>query len=116
MIGRCHCGQVQWTTTGPPERLVTCNCSICRKLGALWAHMPVDQVTITGETLSYIRSDCDGDISFHTCPTCGATTHWFPMQKDGDLLAVNARLADPEALKGIPLRRFDGAETWTFLD
>jgi hypothetical protein len=31
-------------------------------------------------------------------------------------MAVNLRLADPKDIKDIPLRHFDGADTWTFLD
>lgn len=31
-------------------------------------------------------------------------------------MAVNASLADPERLRDIPVRHFDGADTWEFLD
>jgi len=116
MEGTCHCGSVTWKLAQKPPRLVTCNCSICRKLGTLWAHVPVDDVTLSGETLAYIRKDSDGDLAFHSCQTCGVTTHWAPTKEDGEVMAVNALLADPEALNGIPRRLFDGADTWAFLD
>ena len=116
MKGTCHCGAVHWTIQRRPERLVKCNCSICRKLGAVWAHVPVAEVSLSGNTIRYIRSDCDGDISFHSCKVCGATTHWSPTKKDGEVMAVNTALVDPDALEGIPLRHFDGAKTWAFLD
>ena len=31
-------------------------------------------------------------------------------------MAVNCRLAEPEDIAGIPVRRFDGADTWQYLD
>jgi hypothetical protein len=31
-------------------------------------------------------------------------------------MAVNARLMTPGDLADIPVRRFDGADTWTYLD
>ncbi len=116
MNGTCHCGAVTWTLQNRPERIVECNCSICRKLGTLWAHAPVGEVAVTGDTLAYIRADCDGDLSFHSCKTCGATTHWAPTADTGPHMAVNLRLAEPAELKGIPHRHFDGADTWEFLD
>ena len=33
----CHCGAVRLEIAQRPERLTSCNCSICRRLGALWA-------------------------------------------------------------------------------
>lgn len=31
-------------------------------------------------------------------------------------MAVNLRLADPDVVAAVPVRRFDGADSWTFLD
>jgi hypothetical protein len=31
-------------------------------------------------------------------------------------MAVNARMMDPEEIADIPVRRFDGASSWTYLD
>jgi hypothetical protein len=31
-------------------------------------------------------------------------------------MAVNMALCDAAAIRQIPVRRFDGADTWTFLD
>lgn len=115
MKGTCHCGAVSWTLKNKPARLVDCNCSICRKLGTLWAHAPVSDVTLTGPTLAYVRADLN-ELSFHSCTTCGATTHWAPTKDSGEVMAVNTRLADPIETKDIPKRLFDGADTWEFLD
>jgi hypothetical protein len=31
-------------------------------------------------------------------------------------MAVNLRLADPDVMAAVPIRHFDGADTWEFLD
>jgi hypothetical protein len=31
-------------------------------------------------------------------------------------MAVNCRLADPEAIARLGIRRYDGADSWTWLD
>ena len=67
----------------------------------------------SGATLAYAWGD--RSIAFHTCKTCGCTTHWAPVG-EGDRMALNGRLAEPDQLEGVPTRHFDGAETWSFLD
>lgn len=120
LTGTCHCGAISFTHAAP-EKLVRCNCSACRRFGALWAHGPMDAITVTanGPTTRYIRADSDGDLTFVSCATCGTTTHWEPSDltaKTATYMAVNGALAEPETTKHLPLRLFDGADTWTFLD
>ena len=115
--GSCHCGAVGFRTDVQPKQLVDCNCSICRKLGVLWAHVPREGVEFLGSedaTLAY--SHGKRELAFHSCRTCGCTTHWIGHSPDLATMAVNCRLIDPAAMRAIPVRRFDGAETWTFLD
>jgi hypothetical protein len=116
----CHCGAVQIAVSSPPEQATDCNCSICRRLGALWAYYPATRVTITGldATSAYVRHDRPdtGDIAFHHCRTCGCTTHWSPVDPTHDRMGVNARLMEPEVVAAARVRRLDGADTWEFLD
>src|SRR5450759_179867 len=42
----CHCGAVHLAIDAPPETLTECNCSICRRYGALWAYYSPKQVRI----------------------------------------------------------------------
>lgn len=120
--GACHCGAVKFELLEKPERLVACNCSICRRLGALWAHAAVDQIRIIvedsaagGGTRSY--SHGDRTLAFHSCAVCGCTTHWLPtpMEADSDM-AVNFRMCTEAQIDEVPIRRFDGADSWQFLD
>ena len=66
-------------------------------------------------TVAYVWGD--RMIEFHHCRSCGCTTHWSSVDKvDADRMGVNARLMAPEDLAGVPVRRFDGASSWSFLD
>ena len=44
LFATCHCGAVGVEIPGPPQAVTNCNCSICRRLGALWAYYPAGQV------------------------------------------------------------------------
>jgi hypothetical protein len=107
----CHCGAVRLEIAEAPTELTDCNCSICRRLGALWAYYHPDQVKISGATISYVWGD--EDLEFHTCSKCGCTSHWGPTAKArAQRMGINARLLDPPLIGGLRVRLFDGAESW----
>ncbi len=116
--GSCHCGAVSYEMRVQPRHAVECNCSICRRLGTVWGHGEAGDITISAEpgaTLAY--SWGDKDLAFHTCRTCGCTTHWEGVKGGGaGRMAVNLRLAEPGTIEAVGLRHFDGADSWTFLD
>ena len=118
ITGSCHCGKVSFEFEGEPEQLVDCNCSLCRRLGALWAHADSSRITIHAEpdaTLAY--SWGPRTLSGHTCRTCGCTTHWVSLDQEEPLkMGVNCRMSDPDSISHLRIRRFDGADTWQFLD
>ena len=106
----CHCGAVRMEIERRPETVTECNCSICRKLGVLWAYYSPETVKIiapTGATSTYSWND--KVIEFHTCKICGCTTHYAMTDKSIDRLAVNARLMEPNILSAARMRKFDGA-------
>lgn len=108
----CHCGAVRLEITTAPEALTECNCSICRRYGALWAYYSPKQVRLVvpaGATDSY--SWGDRTIDFHRCKTCGCVTHWAAKDPQLDRMGVNARLMDPEVLRPLRIRKLDGAVT-----
>ena len=114
--GTCHCGAVSIEVSTPPEHLTSCNCSICRRLGTLWAYYAPANVTILGDTTTYRWGD--KTIDFHRCTTCGCTTHWSPIAgRDMDRMGINGRLLAPEVLAAARVRRLDGAsDDWKYLD
>jgi hypothetical protein len=114
----CHCGAIQLEVAELPISLTECNCSICHRIGALWAYYKQSQVKIvfSPEALSrYIWGE--RRIEFCSCKVCGCTTHYESIENGGDKhMAVNARSIAPTELQGIPIRKFDGADSWKYLD
>ena len=114
----CHCGTLRIEIPHRPEAVTNCNCSICRRYGALWAYYPVGSVRVTGHpehTDAYIWGD--KTLRYVRCRNCGCLTHWEPLSpKPDSKLAVNVRNFEPSALGDFRIRRFDGAVSWRYLD
>jgi len=114
----CHCGAIHIAVPSEPEHLIDCNCSLCRRYGALWALYESEAVVLTArpeEMTAYVW----GPRSIRTlrCNTCGCVTHWEPITPEaGSKFGVNMRNFDPGAIAGIRVRKFDGANTWEYLD
>jgi hypothetical protein len=118
LAATCHCGDVRIEIPRAPEKLTNCNCSLCRRYGALWAYYTPDEVRVIGHP-EKTESYCWGDRTLRTvrCRNCGCVTHWEPLEgKSEGRMAVNARNFDPVMLgSNVEIRRFDGADTWRFL-
>jgi hypothetical protein len=114
----CHCGSIRIEVSEHPQSLIECNCSICRRNGALWALCDPGKVRIVGHpehTSEYIWGA--NTIKTLRCSNCGCVTHWESLQPEpGGKLGVNMRNSDPMELQKIRIRQFDGAETWSYLD
>jgi hypothetical protein len=109
----CHCGAVRVQVLRAPEEVKECNCSICRRTGAVLAYYSPKEVQVSGATDIYMWGD--RDIVFHRCKTCGNFAYWMPVDKSLDRMGVNARLMAPELLRDIRVLKFDGADSWTVI-
>jgi hypothetical protein len=110
----CHCDAVKIQVERAPEAVTSCNCSVCRRTGALWAYYRPAQVRIDGDTDFYIWGD--RSLRLHRCKICGNVTHWTPTDPASERMGVNARLMAPDVLAAARVRKFDGADSWTFLE
>lgn len=114
----CHCGAITIEVPSLPAQATSCNCSICRRLGTIWAYYDYHAVKISGHpehTHEYVQ----GDKTLRTvrCATCGCVTHWESLEdKPGARRGVNLRNLDPRELEKIKIRHLDGADTWKYLD
>ncbi|ABS27021.1 GFA family protein [Anaeromyxobacter sp. Fw109-5] len=117
LTATCHCGAVRVELPRRPRSLTSCNCSICRRYGTLWAYYKPSSIRVVcaaGATSSY--SWGHRTIRFVRCDTCGCVTHY---ERDGSperSVGVNARNVDPAELGSVRVRRLDGAATWKYLD
>lgn len=111
--GTCLCGAVRWTLRDTPTSATACSCTACRRYGALWAYGWLDEdIVLTGQTAAFVRGDA---LSFNFCPTCGAVSHWWGFNVDAHgkrRVAVNLRLSEPGPVENVPIRHFDGLDTW----
>jgi hypothetical protein len=118
LTATCHCGVVRVEVPRKPRSLTSCNCSICRRYGTLWAYYKASEVGVigaSGATDEY--SWGDKSLRFVRCRTCGCITHWEPIRrKEDSRIGVNARNFEPDSVGSIRIRRLDGASTWKFLD
>lgn len=112
--GTCHCGAVRWRFDAEPAGATACNCTVCRRYGALWiyGYEGVD-VSASGPTSSYERGE--RWLAFHFCTVCGCVAYWrgIPEPDGRRRMAVNIRLAEPDAVAKIPIDPFDGLDTFT---
>jgi hypothetical protein len=110
----CHCGRIRVGTAKRPDYIHECNCTLCRKTGALWGYFHPSEVRVEGAAEGYCREDkADPAAQIRFCPRCGSTTHFIltesAVAKHGNVvMGVNMRLADESELTGIELRYPDG--------
>ena len=116
--GRCLCGAAQWTIHGEILDATICNCTACRRSGALWAydyeghgiHVTAPENALT----AYVRGS-GSPLSFNFCRVCGNLVFWRGARPDEEgrtRIAVNLRLAEPGDVASIPLQRFEGLHSF----
>ena len=111
--GSCDCGAVQWKFEGVPEGATACNCTLCRRYGALWAYgFEGEAIKVSGDTQAYVRGK--KWIGFHFCSACACVAYWRAQQADQEgrfRIAVNLRLAEPDDVATVPVDHFEGLVT-----
>ncbi len=115
--GSCHCGAVQYRFDGMPDSATVCNCTICQRYAGLWVYdFENERIQVSGPTKLYTWGH--RTIAYHSCDVCGCVAYWRAMSlgKDGRRrIAVNLRLANPEAVANIVIDHFDGLKTFEHL-
>jgi hypothetical protein len=96
-----------------PDGATACNCTACRRYGALWAYdFEGEGIKVSGPAQAFVRGKA---LSFNFCPKCGCVAYWLGLRLEEDgrrRIAVNVRLSEPEAVAGIPIDHFDGFDTF----
>ncbi|HPE49559.1 MAG: GFA family protein [Hyphomonas sp.] len=115
--GTCHCGKVHWTFEGDPGGATACNCTLCRRYGALWIYDYENEcIHLTGPVASYTRAGKeDPALEILFCPACGGVAAWRGLRPDENgriRMAVNVRLAEPDTVADLPIDHFDGYDTF----
>jgi hypothetical protein len=109
--GRCHCGRVRFELDARLDQVVECNCSICRRRGALWHGCGESQLRVQAEEGALAPYQFGTRTANHWfCRHCGVTPFVRP-RLDPAKWAVNVRCIDGLDLRRLPVLPFDG-EHW----
>ncbi len=108
--GGCHCGKVRYEVTTDLKMVVSCNCSICSKRGALLTFVPADQFTLKSGEGDLADYQFNKHVIHHKfCKTCGILSFADGKGPDGkDMVAVNVRCLDDVDLGSLKITEFDG--------
>ena len=107
--GSCHCGRVSFELEARLDYVMECNCSLCRRIGALWHGASEPNLRITsGESELVLYQFNTKTAKHYSCKHCGV--HPFSRPRlDPTRWAVNVRCIDGVDLSALPLKHFDGA-------
>ncbi len=118
--GSCHCGRVRFEVEALIDHVRSCDCSICRKRGALNFRVPkaaLHLLTAWEDLVLYQWGSRTARDYF--CPSCGI----LPFRRPGDPTeqelregvapfdgwAINVRCLDGIDLEALPVRRIFGS-------
>ena len=119
--GACHCGACRFEVDTDLDHVRSCNCSVCRRRGALIHRVPASALRLL-TPLEDLRV-----YEWHTrtardyfCPTCGIMPFRIPSAPtaqettEGKLpftgWAINARCLEGVDLASVPVRLVNGAD------
>jgi hypothetical protein len=119
--GACHCGFVRFEVDAELDHVRSCDCSICRKRGALIHRVPREALRLLTPTLAQLTL-----YQWHTrtaedyfCPRCGILPFRRPRHRTSQETAsgqpdfsgwgVNVRCLEGVDLDAIPVKRIFGS-------
>jgi hypothetical protein len=118
--GSCHCGRVRFEVDLELDHVRACDCSICRRRGALIHRVEPERLrllTPLADLTLYQWHTRTAEDYF--CPTCGILPFRRPSQRTPREIAegvpefsgwgINVRCLDDVELDGIPVRRISGS-------
>lgn len=108
--GGCHCGRVRYEVETTLESVMSCNCSICQKRGAILTFVPAPQFTLLSGEDDLTDYQFNKKIVHHLfCSRCGVGSFARGTGPDGSaMIAVNVRCLDDVDLAARSPMSFDG--------
>ena len=108
--GGCHCGRVRFEVSGQIDRVLDCNCSICRKKGFLhWIVEPERFHLLSAPDALSLYEFRTRTAKHYFCSTCGISSYYIP-RSHPDMIDVNLRCVDGVNLEELEIERFDGQD------
>ncbi len=112
----CHCTAVRFEIEDLPDWVLDCNCTICRRYGAIWTYPDATQVTLVrGAHSTDTYTWGNRWLAFHRCRECGCITHMTVLDPDPPrVYGVNARMIPTLDPASVRLRQMDHGHTGFF--
>ena len=110
--GSCHCGKTKFEVEGELKQVLSCNCSICRRKGALLWGMPATGFKLLTPPSNLKTYEFNKHVIHHKfCTTCGINPFSEAADKSGNkMVAVNVRCLDGVDLDKLEVKHIDGAK------
>jgi hypothetical protein len=119
----CHCTQVRFELAEHPVWVLDCNCTSCRRAGALWCYTngraPVTLAVPPAKGLTDVYRWGDEGIAFQRCKTCGCLTHMQTTDEKEFIFGLNARMIptlDPAKTRVVQMNNSHSGWFWTKSD
>ena len=108
--GSCHCGKVKFEAEAELNKGVVCDCTICKRKGAVMALISKEQLTITAGEDNLSHYQFNTNIAKHYfCKTCGIYTHHRRRRDDG--FGINTGCIEGFSVEDLDeVVRFKGSE------
>jgi hypothetical protein len=109
--GSCHCGRVHYEADADLSRVISCNCSSCRRRGTLLTFIPEDQFRLKAGADALTHYEFNKKIiHYQFCATCGVLPFANGKGPGGTaMVALNVRCLDGVDLDALDVQKYDGA-------
>ncbi|HSC81770.1 MAG TPA: GFA family protein [Chitinolyticbacter sp.] len=108
--GSCHCGRLAFEAEGELTGVVSCNCSICQRKGALMWFLPRAALTLLTPDEDIASYTFHRHVISHRfCPVCGMHPYGEGVDPHGNAMAaINVRCLEDVDLNALPVTQYDG--------
>ncbi len=108
--GSCHCGAVRYEVETDLAQVLSCDCTFCRKRGALWTYVGAEQFKLLSGQDDLADYQFNKKIIHHVfCRHCGVGSFSTAKGKDGyEGIGINVRCLDDVDVDALELTPYDG--------
>jgi hypothetical protein len=108
--GGCHCGKVRYEVETDMAQVLSCNCSICQKRGALLSFVGASEFKLLSGGDALTDYQFNKKVIHHLfCNTCGVGSFARGIGPGGkEMVAINVRCLDDVELGALKPMPFDG--------
>lgn len=108
--GSCHCGGIAFEVEGDLGGVMSCNCSMCSRKGALLWFVPREALVLSTPPERMSTYTFNKHVIQHRfCPVCGIHPFGEGTGPDGKAMAaVNVRCLEGVEFEKLPVQHYDG--------